>query len=162
RGLDDARRMCAVAAEAVGCGAEQVLVGSTGVIGRHLPMEKVEPGIRAAAGQLAPTAAAPDHAAPAIPPTDTPAKGAAPGPSVGGTEVRVTGVAKGAAMIGPNMATLLAFVFTDAAVAPDDLAALAARASDQTFNCVSVEGHTSTNDALLLFANGSGQRLHGD
>ena len=60
-------------------------------------------------------------------------------------------------MIGPNMATMLAFVFTDAAVSPDDLAELARRAADQTFNCISVEGHTSTNDTLLLFANGASQ-----
>ena len=65
-------------------------------------------------------------------------------------------------MIGPNLATMLAFVLTDAAVAPADLAAIAARAADQTFNCVSVEGHTSTNDTLLLLANGTGPRLHGD
>ena len=71
-----------------------------------------------------------------------------------GAEVRLTGVAKGAAMIGPNMATMLAFVFTDAAVSSADLAALVGRAADQSFNCVSVEGHTSTNDTLLLFANG--------
>jgi glutamate N-acetyltransferase/amino-acid N-acetyltransferase len=63
-------------------------------------------------------------------------------------------------MIGPNMATLLAFVLTDAPVAPDDLSALARRAADGTFNCVTVEGHTSTNDTLLLFANGDGPKLH--
>src|SRR5262249_10955658 len=68
--------------------------------------------------------------------------------------VRLTGVAKGAAMIGPNLATMLAFVFSDAAVAPADLAGLAGRAAARTFNCVSVEGHTSTNDTLLLLANG--------
>ena len=68
----------------------------------------------------------------------------------------VTGFAKGAAMIGPNMATMLAFVLTDAAVAPEDLARLARVAAARTFNCVTVEGHTSTNDTLLLFANGRG------
>jgi glutamate N-acetyltransferase/amino-acid N-acetyltransferase len=65
-------------------------------------------------------------------------------------------------MIGPNLATMLAFVFTDAAVAPDDLAVVARRAADRSFNCISVEGHTSTNDTLLLFANGTGPRLQGD
>src|SRR5262249_17757467 len=72
------------------------------------------------------------------------------------------GFAKGAAMIGPNMATLLAFVLTDAPVSATDLAALAPRAAAGTFNCVSVEGHTSTNDTLLLFANGTGPHLQGE
>ncbi|HZT81440.1 MAG TPA: bifunctional ornithine acetyltransferase/N-acetylglutamate synthase, partial [Gemmataceae bacterium] len=102
RGLDDARRMCAAAAEAVGCRPEQMLVGSTGVIGRPLPMDKIEPGIRAAAGQLAPTAMALDHAAHAILTTDTRIKVSTRSLTIGGAEVRLTGVAKGAAMIGPN------------------------------------------------------------
>ncbi len=78
-----------------------------------------------------------------------------------GAEVRLTGFAKGAAMIGPNMATMLAFVLTDAAVAPADLQTLARRAAADSFNCVSVEGHTSTNDTLLLFANGRATPLGG-
>jgi glutamate N-acetyltransferase/amino-acid N-acetyltransferase len=154
RGLDDAKRMTAVAAEGIGCRAEQMLVCSTGVIGRHLPMEPLESGIRAAAGQLADTPAALEALAHAILTTDTRIKVATQEVSVGGVAVRLTGVAKGAAMIGPNLATMLAFVFSDAAVAPADLAVLAARAAEQSFNCVSVEGHTSTNDTLLLLANG--------
>jgi glutamate N-acetyltransferase / amino-acid N-acetyltransferase len=154
RGLDDARCMTTVAAEAIGCRPEQMLVCSTGVIGRHLPMPEVESGIRAAAGQLQDTAPAFDRAAHAILTTDTRIKVATRALNVGGVEVRLTGMAKGAAMIGPNMATMLAFVFTDAAVAPDDVAGLARRAAVQTFNCISVEGHTSTNDSLLFFANG--------
>jgi glutamate N-acetyltransferase/amino-acid N-acetyltransferase len=154
RGLDDARRMTTVAAEVIGCRPEQMLVCSTGVIGRHLPMPEVESGIRAAAGQLQGTAPAFDRAAHAILTTDTRIKVATRALNVGGTEVRLTGMAKGAAMIGPNMATMLAFLFTDAAVAADDLAGLARRAAAQTFNCISVEGHTSTNDSLLFFANG--------
>jgi glutamate N-acetyltransferase/amino-acid N-acetyltransferase len=154
QGLDDARRMTAVAAESVGCKPEQFLVCSTGVIGRLLPMPAVEAGIRAAARHLGDTAEALEHAARAILTTDTRIKVSTRSVVTGGGEVRVTGLAKGAAMIGPNLATMLAFVFTDAAVAPGDLAALAARAGEQSFNCVSVEGHTSTNDTLLLFANG--------
>jgi glutamate N-acetyltransferase/amino-acid N-acetyltransferase len=154
RGLDDARRMTTVAAEAIGCRPEQMLVCSTGVIGRHLPMPEVESGIRAAAGQLQGAAPAFDRAAHAILTTDTRIKVATRALNVGGTEVRLTGMAKGAAMIGPNMATMLAFLFTDAAVAADDLPGLARRAAAQTFNCISVEGHTSTNDSLLFFANG--------
>ncbi len=154
RGLDDARRMTAVAAEAVGCAAEQMLVCSTGVIGRHLPMPVIESGIRLAAAELQPTTAALDAMAHAILTTDTRTKVALRTLTVGGVDVRLTGVAKGAAMIGPNMATMLAFVFSDARVAPADLAALTKSAAARTFNCVSVEGHTSTNDTLLVFANG--------
>jgi glutamate N-acetyltransferase/amino-acid N-acetyltransferase len=161
RGLDDARRMTAVAAEALGCRPEQFLVCSTGVIGRHLPMPVLEPGIRAAAGQLEDSPAALDRAARAILTTDTRVKVATRALLLAGGEVRLTGFAKGAAMIGPNMATMLAFVLTDAAVAPEDLARLAPAAAARTFNCVTVEGHTSTNDTLLLFANGRGPHLLG-
>ena len=154
QGLADARRMTAVAAEAVGCRPEQMLVCSTGVIGRTLPMPVIEPGIRAAAQRLHDTPDALDAVAHAILTTDTRIKVVTQAVLVGGVEVRLTGVAKGAAMIGPNLATMLAFVFTDAAVSAADLAPLVVRAADQSFNCVSVEGHTSTNDTLLLFANG--------
>src|SRR5206468_6120706 len=102
-----------------------------------------------------------DHAAHAILTTDTKIKVSTRAVAAGGGEVRITGFAKGAAMIGPNMATLLAFVLTDAAVTPDHLAELARVAAAETFNCVSVEGHTSTNDTLLLFANGQGPPLQG-
>jgi glutamate N-acetyltransferase/amino-acid N-acetyltransferase len=163
RGLDDARRMTVVAAEAVGCRPEQLLVCSTGVIGRHLPMPAVESGIRLAAKELDGSAAALDRAAHAILTTDTRTKvDVLWSTSIDGIEVRYTGLAKGAAMIGPNLATMLAFVLTDAAVAPEDLAVIARRAADRSFNCVSVEGHTSTNDTLLLFANGLGPPLRGE
>jgi glutamate N-acetyltransferase/amino-acid N-acetyltransferase len=161
RGMDDARRMTAIAAEANGCRPEQVLVGSTGVIGRHLPMSVIESGIRAAASELAPSATALDAAARAILTTDTRIKVSTREVHLDGSTVRITGFAKGAAMIGPNMATLLAFVLTDASVAVEDLARLGRRAADLTFNCVSVEGHTSTNDTLLLFANGHADKLLG-
>ncbi|HYT89840.1 MAG TPA: bifunctional glutamate N-acetyltransferase/amino-acid acetyltransferase ArgJ [Gemmataceae bacterium] len=162
RGLDDARRMATVAAEALGCRPEQILVCSTGVIGRHLPMPVIEPGIRAAAAQLDGSAAALDRAAHAILTTDTCIKVATYPLQINGAEVRLTGFAKGAAMIGPNMATMLAFVLTDAAVAPADLARITQTAAAPSFNCVSVEGHTSTNDTLLFFANGRGAPLEGD
>jgi glutamate N-acetyltransferase/amino-acid N-acetyltransferase len=162
RGLDDARRMTAVAAEALGCRAEQMLVCSTGVIGRHLPMEQVERGIRAAVPQLRAGAEGLDAAAHAILTTDTRVKVSTSRLVLDGAEVRLTGLAKGAAMIGPNMATMLAFVLTDASVAPADLAAIARRAAECTFNCISVEGHTSTNDTLLLLANGGAKALNGE
>lgn len=162
QGLNDARRMCAVAAESLGAKPEQMLVASTGVIGRLLPMPVIEPGIRLAASRLDVGAGALDAAAHAILTTDTRIKVATRSLSTRGGEVRVTGFAKGAAMIGPNMATMLAFVLTDAGVPANHLAGLARRATTHTFNCVSVEGHTSTNDTLLLLANGAGPRLEGD
>jgi glutamate N-acetyltransferase / amino-acid N-acetyltransferase len=156
QGLRDARRMTEVAAEEISCPAEQMLVCSTGVIGRPLPMDKVEPGIRNAASRLANTPQAFHDLDHAILTTDTKSKVSSRSFSISGQEIRVTGFAKGAAMIGPNMATMLAFVLTDAAIAPGDLARIGQRAAESTFNCISVEGHTSTNDTLLFFANGAG------
>jgi glutamate N-acetyltransferase/amino-acid N-acetyltransferase len=166
RGLEDARRMAALAAETVGCRADQMLVCSTGVIGQPLPMAVVEDGIRAAAKTLEGSPEALDRAAHAILTTDTVIKVAtlslARTVRLNGHGLRLTGFAKGAAMIGPNLATMLAFVLTDASVAAEDLARLAPEVAAQTFNCVSVEGHTSTNDTLLFFANGQGPKLKGE
>jgi glutamate N-acetyltransferase/amino-acid N-acetyltransferase len=162
QGLEDARRMSAQAAEAVGCQPDQMMVCSTGVIGRPLPMAALDRGIRAAAGELRAEISALERAARAILTTDTRIKVSTRSLRLAGREVRVTGFAKGAAMIGPNMATMLAFVLTDAPVGEHHLAALARSAATQTFNCVRVEGHTSTNDTLLVFANGTGPHLHLD
>jgi glutamate N-acetyltransferase/amino-acid N-acetyltransferase len=165
RGLEDARRMTAVAAETVGCQAEQMLVCSTGIIGRHLPMPCIENGILAAARVLESSPEALDRAARAILTTDTGIKMSThvlPRSASLNHEVRLTGFAKGAAMIGPNMATMLAIVLTDAAVAVEDLEQLVPHAAEETFNCISVEGHTSTNDTLLFFANGQGPKLKGE
>jgi glutamate N-acetyltransferase/amino-acid N-acetyltransferase len=162
RGMDDAYRMTAAAAQTVGCSPEQMLVCSTGVIGRYLPMPGIEAGIQDAANHLDSTAAALDRAAHAILTTDTRIKVSTHTVQIAGTEIRIAGFAKGAAMIGPNLATLLGVIFSDAAIAPADLAVLARRATDRSFNCISVEGHTSTNDTVLFFANGSGPRLQGD
>jgi glutamate N-acetyltransferase/amino-acid N-acetyltransferase len=163
QGLADARRMTQLAAEGLGCPAEHVLVASTGVIGRHLPMPQVEAGIRCAVGQLAEGTNALDDLAHAIITTDTRIKVVTREVDIDARPIRLTGVAKGAAMIGPNLATMLAFIFTDAAVSPADLAPLVTRSAEWSFNCVSVEGHTSTNDTVLLLANGQagGAQLHG-
>jgi glutamate N-acetyltransferase/amino-acid N-acetyltransferase len=161
RGLQDARRMAAVSADAIGCNAEQMLVCSTGVIGRHLPMQVIENGIQAATKSLQASASALDRAAHAILTTDTRIKVSTRALSLDGADIVLTGFAKGAAMIGPNMATMLAFVLSDAAVAPHDLATIARSAVDRSFNCISVEGHTSTNDSVLLLANGGGTKLEG-
>ena len=157
QGLADARRMTELVATELGCPPEQVLVASTGVIGRPLPMPVLEAGVPKATREATTGRDAFSNAAHAILTTDTGIKIATrrhPG-------FTVTGFAKGAAMIGPNMATMLGFVLTDAAVAPADLHRILKIAAEQSFNSISVEGHTSTNDTVLLLANGSGPPLAG-
>jgi glutamate N-acetyltransferase/amino-acid N-acetyltransferase len=161
QGLRDARRMAECAGQGLGCAAEQMLVCSTGVIGRLLPMPVIESGIFKAAKELGGDKAFLERAARAILTTDTRIKVSTHEVTLGGQLVRLTGFAKGAAMIGPNMATMLAFVLTDAAVSQEDLADLAPRAAQQSFNSISVEGHTSTNDSLIFLANGTGPKLQG-
>jgi glutamate N-acetyltransferase/amino-acid N-acetyltransferase len=156
QGLADAEEMTALAGQALQVPAEQVLVASTGVIGRPLPMMALRTGIPAAAAQLSAEAASVSAVAHAIMTTDTQPKVVCRTLSNGG---RVTGLAKGAAMIGPNLATMLAFVLTDAALAPAEAQQLLTTATDASFNCVSVEGHTSTNDTVFLLANGAGPVL---
>ena len=153
QGLADARRMAELAARQIGCDPDQVLVASTGVIGRPLPMGVFETGVPAAARQLGTDAAHFEAAATAILTTDTRIKTASR--QVG--RYIVAGFAKGAAMIGPNMATMLGFVLTDAPARPADLHALLRSAVADSFNCISVEGHTSTNDTVLILANGAGR-----
>ncbi len=157
QGLADARRMAQLVALEIGCAPEQVLIASTGVIGRPLPMAILEAGVPKAARETATGRGAFLNAAHAILTTDTGIK-IATRQHAGFT---VTGFAKGAAMIGPNMATMLGFVVTDAAVAPADLHRILKIAAEQSFNSISVEGHTSTNDTVLLLANGSGPPLAG-
>jgi glutamate N-acetyltransferase/amino-acid N-acetyltransferase len=156
--LADARRMAELAANALGVNAKQMLVCSTGVIGRFLPMEVIDAGIPHAAQELATGGDALERAARAILTTDTRTKIRARALN----EYSIVGIAKGAAMIGPSMATMLAFVLTDAPLDVADLAALAPIAADRSFNCISVEGHTSTNDSLIFLANGVGPKLTGD
>ncbi len=157
QGLTDARRMAELVALELRCPAEQVLIASTGVIGRPLPMPILEAGIPKAVKEAVPGRDALSHAAHAILTTDTGIKIA----TRGFPDYTVTGFAKGAAMIGPNMATMLGFVLTDAAVTETDLHHILKSAVDQSFNCISVEGHTSTNDTVFLLANGSGTPLAG-
>jgi glutamate N-acetyltransferase/amino-acid N-acetyltransferase len=152
RGVRDAEAMAAAAARAVGCPPQQMLVASTGVIGMPLPMARIRRGIRAAHGALA-EGGLPD-AARAIMTTDSVPKLAARRVRVGGRLVTIAGIAKGAGMIEPNMATLLAFLVTDAAIAPRALRALLRAAADASFNRLTIDGETSTSDTLLLLANG--------
>jgi glutamate N-acetyltransferase / amino-acid N-acetyltransferase len=151
-GLDDARRTAALAAAALGLAADQVLVMSTGVIGQRLPMDKVESGVALAAQAL--SADGGHDAARAIMTTDTHPKEAAVRLMIGGRAVTVAGMVKGAGMISPNMATLLSTVITDAAVAPAALQAMLEYAVTRSFNSITVDGDMSTNDTLLLLANG--------
>ena len=134
---------------------DQALVMSTGVIGHFLPMDKVARGVTAAASQLGSDEAAFLAAARGITTTDRSHKVASRRLTLSGQEVRITGMAKGAGMIGPNMATLLAVIMTDARLAPEAAQRAVAAAADQSFNCISVEGHTSTNDTALLIATGA-------
>lgn len=155
QGLRDALRMTELTAEMLGCASDQVLVCSTGIIGRPLPMPCIEMGIRSLARQLSHSADALQSAAEAILTTDTRIKVASRTVCLADTEIHLVGLAKGAAMIGPNMATMLAFVLSDAFVAPHDLDQLLRHAVDQSFHCISVDGHTSTNDSVLTLANGA-------
>jgi glutamate N-acetyltransferase/amino-acid N-acetyltransferase len=152
RGVRDAEAMAAAAARAVGCPPEQALVASTGVIGQPLPLEKVRRGVRAAAAALAPGGLA--DAARAIMTTDTVPKLAARQVRLGRATATLAGMAKGAGMIEPDMATLLAFLVTDAAVSPPALRALLRGAADASFNRLTIDGETSTSDTALLLANG--------
>ncbi len=155
RGLRDVAESTRLVGRAVQSLSDQVLVMSTGVIGRFLPMDALARGIQDAAGDLAADAAALSRAAMAIMTTDTVPKCASRSGTIGGVEITVCGVCKGAAMIGPHMATMLALLMTDAAIAPANLQETLSDVVDETFNCISVDGHVSTNDTVLLLANGA-------
>ena len=138
----------------LGCRPNQVFVASTGVIGEPLPFEKIAAAF--AELHLSLTESAWERAARAITTTDTFPKGSARRATIAGTPVAISGIAKGSGMIAPNMATMLGFVFTDAAIAPGALQVLLSAAADRSFNCITVDGDTSTSDTLLLFATGVG------
>lgn len=152
QGYADAERMAECTAELLGIRPQEVLVASTGVIGQPLPMDKVEAGIRAAFNALGPEGG--EDAAEAILTTDTRTKQMALEFEIDGVSVRLGGMAKGSGMIHPNMATMLAFLTTDAAVEPAYLQEALTRAVDRSFNMISVDGDTSTNDMVLAMANG--------
>ncbi|MCX5682098.1 MAG: bifunctional glutamate N-acetyltransferase/amino-acid acetyltransferase ArgJ, partial [Planctomycetota bacterium] len=154
QGMADARQMAAVAADALSCPAKQFLVGSTGVIGRLMPMDKVCAGVKRCCETLASGPEADSAFAHAIMTTDTRPKQAGVRVKIAGRTVTVAGSTKGVGMIAPNMATTLGFLTTDAAVAPAVLAKMLRRAADATYNCLTVDGHTSTNDTLIIMASG--------
>lgn len=154
QGLRDAAACCETAAVAAGVQAEQVLPFSTGVIGEPLPVDKISAGVPAAFAAL--DAAGWVDAAHAIMTTDTVAKGASRQVEIDGQTVTVTCIAKGAGMIRPDMATMLAFIATDAALAPELLQMCLAAAVQTSFNAITIDGDTSTNDACVLIATGRG------
>jgi glutamate N-acetyltransferase / amino-acid N-acetyltransferase len=149
-GLARARQSCAALAAHLGVAPQQVLPFSTGVIMETLPVERVVAGLPAALADLAP-----DHwgrAAEGIMTTDTLPKAASRQLQIGGRAVSVTGIAKGAGMIRPNMATMLGFMATDAVIAPGLVAELVRAAADESFNRITIDGDTSTNDSFILVA----------
>ena len=151
-GLERAMQVCTALAHHLGCEAREVLPFSTGVIMEPLPAERITAAL--------PQALAGDgdwlSAAQAIMTTDTVAKATSRKVRLSKGEVRVTGIAKGAGMIRPDMATMLGFIATDAAVTRRELQPLLERAADRSFNCITVDGDTSTNDSLILIATGKG------
>jgi glutamate N-acetyltransferase/amino-acid N-acetyltransferase len=157
KGLDDAAACCGFVAQHTGVSAEQVLPFSTGVIGENLPVAKVEAGVPVALEALGDDWL---QAARGIMTTDTRPKARSVRVACAGQSVVITGIAKGAGMIKPNMATLLSFVFTDALIEHSVLQSLLAAVVDQSFNRITVDGDTSTNDCCVLTATGkSGVRV---
>ncbi len=154
-GEENAAKTAQLVADALALPVDEIAVCSTGVIGLNLPMDKIAAGIKAAAAALSPTEEAADDAARAIMTTDTVPKQASIAFKVGDGEVRIGGMAKGSGMIEPYMATMLAFVTCDAAVAHDDLQALVKEAADMSFNRIVIDNDRSTNDSLFLLANGA-------
>ena len=154
QGIADTNNSCDLVAAAGQCDGEQVLPFSTGVIGEPLPMEAMRKGIPAAFSELSEVGWA--DAAQAITTTDTVAKGASRIVSVGDKSVRVTGIAKGSGMIHPDMATMLAYIATDADVSEALLQDILSIAVAASFNRITVDGDTSTNDACVLMATGKG------
>ncbi len=157
KGLTDANTTCAALADIVGCRPEETLVFSTGVIMEPLPMDRLLAGIPKAVENLGT-----DNwieAAQAIMTTDTVQKAFSTKAVIDGKRVTVTGMSKGSGMIEPNMATMLGFIATDAGVAPEVLATVAKRVADASFNRITVDGDTSTNDSFVTIATGQGELM---
>lgn len=155
RGQNDAREMACLAAKACDAAPEQALVLSTGIIGEFLPMDKIAAGIDEASKALGTDSQSLMAAARGMMTTDTVEKLAGRRISLSTVDASIVGMAKGAAMIGPNMATMLGVLLTDAALSPQDAQSALATAVHDSFNCISVDGHMSTNDTVLLLANGA-------
>lgn len=154
-GLVNARSTCDVLAELLGLRAQQVLPFSTGVILEPLPIEKIRAGLPQAVARLRPDGW--HDAAYAIMTTDTLPKACSKRVRIGESDITITGIAKGAGMIKPNMATMLGFIATDASIDQSLLQTLVNEAADASFNCITIDGDTSTNDSFMLIATGASQ-----
>ena len=154
QGEENAIKMCAAAAKAIGCPPEDVLVSSTGVIGQTLKVQVIEEGMPALYEALDHSVEASDAAAHAIMTTDTVKKEVAVETVIGGKTVRMGGIAKGSGMIHPNMGTMLCFLTTDCAISPAMIRTALKEVVCKTFNRISVDGDTSTNDSCIVLANG--------
>ncbi|HEV8537636.1 MAG TPA: bifunctional glutamate N-acetyltransferase/amino-acid acetyltransferase ArgJ [Bacteroidota bacterium] len=152
RGFNDALAMVTAAADELKIGRTEVLISSTGVIGQYLPMEKIQAGVAEAAVML--DAGGHTSAAEAIMTTDKFTKELAVRVNLDGVDVTIGGMAKGSGMIAPNMATMLAFITTDCNISSELLGYSLKQAADHSFNRISVDGDTSTNDMVLMLANG--------
>ena len=164
QGYQNARRTAEIVGDKLGCGADGVLVASTGIIGHQLPMDRLEDGLQRAHAALSADQSAFDEASHAILTTDTRPKVVSRRVPLESGKFTLFGMAKGAAMIAPRMATMLGFLLTDARIAPGALQGILAEAVDDSFNCITVEGHTSTNDSVLFLAGSNSDRpfLRGD
>ncbi|MBO6768268.1 MAG: bifunctional glutamate N-acetyltransferase/amino-acid acetyltransferase ArgJ [Erythrobacter sp.] len=151
RGREAVEQIVGQVSEALGCAGDEVFVSSTGVIGVPLPKDKARAGIEAV---LAAKPCGWKDAARAIGTTDTFTKGAGASAIIGDTRVELAGIIKGSGMIAPDMATMLGYVFTDAAVEPTFLQEMLTKANATTFSCITVDGDTSTSDTVLVFATG--------
>jgi len=154
QGEENAIRMCQAAAKAIGCKGEDVLVSSTGVIGQTLNVKVIEDGMAELYAALDSSVEASDAAAHAIMTTDTVKKEVAVETEVGGKVVRMGGIAKGSGMIHPNMGTMLCFLTTDCAISSEMIKTALLETVNVSFNRISVDGDTSTNDTCLVLANG--------
>ena len=154
-GLANAHATCDALAKLLGCDTQQILPFSTGVILEPLPVEKLIAGLPAAIANLQTDNWL--HAAEAIMTTDTQPKAASRSVMIAGKSVTLTGISKGAGMIKPNMATMLGYIACDAAVPQSLLEELVKHAANQSFNCITIDGDTSTNDSFILMATGAGE-----
>lgn len=153
QGLRDAEKMAELAAHELGCRADDVIVASTGLIGSNLPMNKMEAGIKDAVKNLSKEGSV--NAGNAIITTDTYSKACATEVEIGGVEVRFGAIAKGSGMIRPDMATMLCFITTDADIDQKLLQEALRNATEVSFNCMTVDGDMSTNDSVVVLANGT-------
>lgn len=153
QGIKDAEKMATIAANELNCRADDIIVASTGLIGSNLPMDKMEAGIKAAVKELSKDGSV--NAGNSIITTDTYSKALATEVEIGGAEVRFGAIAKGSGMIRPDMATMLCFITTDADIDQKLLQEALRDATEVSFNCMTVDGDMSTNDSVVILANGA-------